>query len=103
MPATRAERSALLSPQERVAALLSGRDAALACEELALRARGDLDHGRPREAALQLAIAVDAALAELEVWRGPGDWPLGWRSWRARGRSVETRPPTALQGGTVPA
>ena len=44
---------ALLSPQERLAALLGGRDAALACEELALRARGDLDHGRAREAALQ--------------------------------------------------
>ena len=42
-------------PQERLAALLGGRDAALACEELALRARGDLDHGRAREAALQLA------------------------------------------------
>ena len=43
--ARRAPRSALLRPQERVAALLGGRDAPLACEELALRARGDLNTG----------------------------------------------------------
>ena len=59
----------MFSPGERVAAVLGGRDVALACEELALRARGDLDHGRVREAALQLSVALDAALAELEVWR----------------------------------
>jgi len=58
-------RSALLRPQERLAALLGGRARALACEELALRARDDLDRGRPREAALQLRAALDAALAEL--------------------------------------
>jgi hypothetical protein len=60
-------------PQERVAALLGGRDAPLACEELVLRARGDLLHGRPREAALQLGVALDAALAELAAWREVGD------------------------------
>jgi hypothetical protein len=59
----------MFAPQERVAALLGGREVALACEELCLRARGDLDHGRPREAALQLSVALDAALAELEGWR----------------------------------
>ena len=62
-------RSAALRPQERLAALLGGRDAALACEELTLRARGDLDAGRPREAALQLRVALEAAIAELEPWR----------------------------------
>jgi hypothetical protein len=72
-PASRAARSALLAPQERVAALLGGRDAPLACEELVLRARGDLEHGRPREAALQLRVALDAALAELAAWREVGD------------------------------
>lgn len=55
----------LLEPQARVAALLGGRAAPLACEELTLRARLDLDHGRPREAALQLLVALDATLAEL--------------------------------------
>jgi hypothetical protein len=59
----------MFSPQERLAALLGGREVALACEELSLRARGDLEHGRPREAALQLAVALEAALAELEGWR----------------------------------
>jgi hypothetical protein len=55
----------LLVPQARLAALLGGREAPLACEELTLRARLDLDHGRPREAALQVLVALDAALAEL--------------------------------------
>jgi hypothetical protein len=54
--------------QARLAALLTGRDLPLACEELALRARLDLDEERPREAALQVLVALDAALAEL-----PGD------------------------------
>ena len=70
LPAPKPSRSMLLHPQQRLAALLSGRDVALACEELALRARLDLDQGRGREAALQLAAGLDAALAELEGWRG---------------------------------
>jgi hypothetical protein len=63
----------MLVPQERAAALLGGRDAALACEELVLRARADLDRGRGREAALQLDVALRAALSELEGWRGHRD------------------------------
>jgi hypothetical protein len=51
--------------QARLAALLTGRHTPLACEELALRARLDLDEGRAREAALQVLVALDAALAEL--------------------------------------
>lgn len=66
-------RSAALRPQERLAALLSGRDAALACEELALRARADLAAGRWREAALTLRVALEAALSELDPWRDRGD------------------------------
>ena len=65
----RVRRSESLRPQERLAALLGGRDAPLAAEELALRARTDLDAGRRREAALQLRIALESALAELEPWR----------------------------------
>ncbi|MGO9888594.1 MAG: hypothetical protein ACLP0L_11890 [Solirubrobacteraceae bacterium] len=53
--------------QGRLAALLTGRHQALATEELALRARLDLDDGRTREAALQVLVALDAALAELAV------------------------------------
>ena len=59
----------MLHPQARLAAVLGARERPLACEELALRARLDLDHGREREAALQLLVALDAALAELA--RGP--------------------------------
>jgi len=66
-PSERRRRSASLRPQERVAALLGGQDQALACEELTLRARQDLDAGRLPQAALQLRTALDAALAELET------------------------------------
>jgi hypothetical protein len=62
---TGSRRSRLLAPQARLAAVLGAREPALACEELVLRARLDLDHARPREAALQLLVALDAALAEL--------------------------------------
>ena len=62
-------REAALRPQERFAALLAGRDVALAGELLALRARLDVDHDRVREAALQLDAALGAALGELESWR----------------------------------
>ena len=61
----RVRRESALRPQERFAALLAGRDVAPACELLALRARADLDHGREREATLQLEAALAAALAEL--------------------------------------
>ena len=63
--AHRPRRSAALRPQERLAALLGGRSRQLACEELALRARHDLDHRQLREAAIELRGAYDAALAEL--------------------------------------
>lgn len=59
-------RPSTLRPAERLAGLLGGRDEALACEDLALRARLDLDHGRVREAALQLDAALGAAVVELE-------------------------------------
>ena len=49
----------------RMAAILAGRDELLACEELVLRARADLDAHRPREAALQTRIALETVLAEL--------------------------------------
>jgi hypothetical protein len=59
-------RGTALAPQERLAATLGGRDQLLAGEELMLRARLDLDAGRPREAALQARIALEALLAELD-------------------------------------
>lgn len=69
----RPRRLALLRPQERLAALLGGRERPLACEELTLRARQDADAGRWREAALQMRVALEAAIAELAVVRGPQD------------------------------
>jgi hypothetical protein len=62
---SRGRRGDVIAPSERLAAILSGRDQLLACEELVLRARGDLDAHRPREAALQARIALEAVLAEL--------------------------------------
>jgi len=62
-------RESALRPQERFAALLAARDVTLAAELLALRARLDLDHGRDREATLQLEAALAAAVSELEGWR----------------------------------
>lgn len=58
-------RSRVSAPQARLAAVLGAHQSALVSEELALRARLDLDHDRPREAALQLLVALDAAIAEL--------------------------------------
>lgn len=55
-----------LRPQERLAAVLGGRERADACETLLLRARADLEAGRGREAALQLRIGLEALLVELK-------------------------------------
>ena len=62
----RRRREEELRPQERVAAMLGGREEADACETLLLRARADLDAGRDREAALQLRVGLEALLAELK-------------------------------------
>jgi hypothetical protein len=64
-PRGRVRRAETLAPQERLAAILGGSDRALVAEELVLRARLDLDAGRPREAALQARVALEALLAEV--------------------------------------
>lgn len=61
----RRQRDDELRPQQRVAAVLGGREQLNACETLLLRARADLDAGREREAALQLRVGLEALLAEL--------------------------------------
>jgi hypothetical protein len=96
LPPPRGRRS-MFAPGERVAAVLGGRDVTLACEELVLRARGDLEHGRTREAALQLSVGFEAALAELEVWREA----LGERleELAALRGEVSAAAAVALQGG----
>lgn len=62
----RQRRDEELRPQERLAAILGGRERADTCETLILRARADLDASRNREAALQLRIALEAMLVELD-------------------------------------
>jgi hypothetical protein len=73
---TIADRSAALRPLERLAALLGGRSESLLCEEHALRARLDLDHGRLQHAALELDRAYATGIPEL---RGEGRQDLALR------------------------
>lgn len=98
MPAGRRRRSRILAPQARLAALLGAREATLASEELTLRARADVDQGRPREAALQLLVALDAALAELTA--GPHAGALADRlsELRAQREPVAAAAQAALAG-----
>ena len=98
-PARSERRSAALRPDDRFAALLTGRDAALACEELTLRARADLDAGRRREAALQLSIALAAALGELAPWAPRGDLAARVDELRELRPLAETAAAAALEGG----
>jgi hypothetical protein len=58
-------RSLALRPQERLAELLGARSRTLLCEELALRARLDIDQGRTTHAALELDRALAMAPIEL--------------------------------------
>jgi hypothetical protein len=91
-------REAALRPQERFAALLAARDAALACELLALRARLDLDHGRAREAALQLEAALGAALSELEGWSELDGMPARLAELREHAETVAAAAAAARAG-----
>lgn len=61
----RPRRAEAMAPLERLAAVLSGTEVVGVAEELVLRARLDLDADRPREAALQARIALEALLVEL--------------------------------------
>ncbi|HWI94601.1 MAG TPA: hypothetical protein VNS60_00880 [Solirubrobacterales bacterium] len=62
----RRQRDEELRPQQRLAAVLGGREQLDACETLLLRARADLDADRNREAALQLRVGLEALLIELK-------------------------------------
>jgi hypothetical protein len=97
--APRGRRVEGLRPQERLAALLGARDAPLAAEELALRARADLEAGRLREAALQLRVALEAALAELEAWRERGDLERRLTELREERGAVGAAANAALRAG----
>lgn len=92
-------RGAALRPSERLAALLGSRDVALACEDLTLRAREDADAGRWREAAFQLRVALEAALAELAPWSGQADLDARIEELRALRPQVGAAANAALEGG----
>ena len=94
----RRRRSVILQPQARLAAALGGRQQVLACEELALRARSDVDHDRDREAALQLLVALDAALAELPLDPHAGALADRLDELRARREAVADAAHNALAG-----
>jgi len=97
--ALRERRTAALRPQERLAALLGGRDAALACEELVLRGRLDLDRGRSREAALQAHLALETARVELAAWSSSSAVAERLGELDARREAAAGAANAALQGG----
>lgn len=97
----RRRRRDALAPQERLAALLAGRARALACEELTLRARADLDDGHLREGALQLRAALDAALAELPATAAADALAARLEELRARRPEAVALADAAL-AGTLP-
>ena len=89
------KRAEALMPDERLAALLGHREELMACEELVLRARADIAAGRPREAALQARVALEAALAELPRPEGIGE--VREDVARAANAALEGDPDPALQ------
>jgi hypothetical protein len=98
----RAWRVAALRPQERLAALLSGRDAVLACEELTLRARLDLDWGRAREAAMEAHLAMEAAVVELQAFRSQREVAERLDALDGHRDALAAAANEALQGGPSP-
>lgn len=84
---------------ERLAELLSGRDAVLAAEVLALNARRDLVAGRIREAALGLRMALEAAIAELEPWRAAPNLDAAIEQLRDARPGVADAASAAVRGG----
>jgi hypothetical protein len=95
----RRDRSWALRPQERLAALLGGRSRPLLCEELALRARLDLDQGRPALAAVGLERALTAAVRELTGERRQ-DLALRIAELEQLRSGVSTEAARALEDGT---
>lgn len=93
----RRERSWALRPQERLAALLGGRNEELLCEELTLRARLDLDQGRTRHAAVALQAALASAVRELDA-AGGGDLALRVAELRKLGEQVQEQAQAVLAG-----
>lgn len=101
-PRERVRRAEGLMPQERLAAILGGSDRTLVSEDLVLRARLDLDADRPREAALQARVALEALLAEVpEAADGLAAHREGVGS--AANSALEGDPPEELQDAVAEA
>ncbi|HVX33555.1 MAG TPA: hypothetical protein VHA80_10490, partial [Solirubrobacterales bacterium] len=98
----RRRRQEEVRPQERIAALLRGRERPDACETLLLRARADLDAGRRREAALQLRVGVEALLAELAEALEDADHLRDVAALEERRPAVEAAAERALRGDLAP-
>lgn len=64
---SRRERRGRTRPIARIAAILSGKDEALACEFLIPRVRADFDAGRTYAAALAIETAVRATVVEMDM------------------------------------
>jgi hypothetical protein len=94
----RQQRSEELRPQERLAAVLGGRERLNACETLLLRARADLDSGRNREAALQLRVGLEALLVELRGALSDSGHEEDMGTIEARRHDIGALANTALQG-----
>ena len=100
-PERRRRRAEALRPTERLASILSGREELDVCEPLLLRARGDLDSRRPREAALQLRIGLDALLAEIDPG-GEGEQRDDLAALEGRREAVGRVAEAALRGDLSP-
>lgn len=98
----RRRRQEELRPQERVAAVLRGREAFAACEPLLLRARADLDAGRNREAALQLRVGIEAMLAELAETIDDDDHRIDIAALKEDQAAVQVAAEHALEGDLAP-
>jgi hypothetical protein len=68
-PGARRVKRSMEAPEERFAAMLGAREHQLVAEELVLRARSDLNAERPREAALQALVALEALAPQLAEHR----------------------------------
>jgi hypothetical protein len=97
-PERRRRRAEALRPQERLAAVLGGREQIDVCETLLLRARADLAQARPREAALQLRAGLDALLAELPAEDTEDDQARDLAALRERRESTAEAAHEALAG-----
>ena len=87
-----------LRPQERLAAVLGGRERIDACETLLLRARADIEGERVREAALQLRIALEALLVELRGALSDPDHVEDMGVLEARRGEVDSAAAAAIRG-----